>query len=865
MRTIWSLAAAVALLLGLVASSQATHRPSDTAGHTTLEQIVTGGRTSSSDPYKNLSLQTVNRDYVVRDATSEGDPSFPTAQSGREQRRRSLTYLGQLTDFQLADEESPARVEFVDQGADSAWRPQEALQPFIIDWSIRQMNIFAPASPVPQAGGARAPMDFALITGDQADSQQRNETRWTRELLEGGTTLNFNSGSTDPADYNPTNHPSCATLNPPTAATKAEARRYTGVQDYDDYNEGSNPYFYDPDDVRASWATAQWPTYTGLMDRAQQLSITPEGLGVPSYVTNGNHDTLVQGNENAVQAFETIATGCEKSLGSGSMTVPPDPERRYVSKPQVKAVYGENDVDNDHGFGFVSPAENAASNGSASYYAWNPPETPGFRFISLDTVSEGGVTPESASGNVDDPQFQWLRDELQKGTDQGKLIVIFGHHPVRSLTADVTDETAGACTGPQHNHGDTPEHDQNPGCDLDPRASTPIHLGRDPVAGDPRESFVELIDGFPNVIAYVSGHTHDNNVEPFKRNGGRGVWWGIETSATADWPTQHRLIEVMDNRDRTLSIFGTILDHAADAVPPPAGSAAGFTGKQLASLGREFAYNDPQKGAGTGEGDQNDQNVELLVRDPLKTDVAIQKSDAPDPVVAGSQLTYTLSVENAGASTATGVKVVDNLPASVVPISVTTTRGECNRVNHKVTCFLGDMGLGATATVTIKVIPQDDGVISNTATVSSIREDEGPSNNTSTTTTTVSSPPCPATATHTGTNGGDTLTGTNNSDRMRGLGGDDRIRGLLGNDCLFGDAGSDVLRGDAGRDRLDGGADNDFLGGGSGTDTFFGGTGNDRIYARDGFAETVNCGAGTDTVTADATDTLIDCESATPF
>ena len=29
-------------------------------------------------------------------------------------------------------------------------------------------------------------MDFALMTGDQADNAQRNETVWVRELLEGG-------------------------------------------------------------------------------------------------------------------------------------------------------------------------------------------------------------------------------------------------------------------------------------------------------------------------------------------------------------------------------------------------------------------------------------------------------------------------------------------------------------------------------------------------------------------------------------------------------------------------------------------------------------------------------------------------------
>ena len=90
-------------------------------------------------------------------------------------------------------------------------------------------------------------------------------------------------------------HPSCAAY-PPNAANLAEAAKYTGVQDYDDYDEGPNPYFYDPDDPQGYWAQQGWPAYPGLMDRAQ-LPFTPAGLNVPSYVTNGNHDGLVQGNE----------------------------------------------------------------------------------------------------------------------------------------------------------------------------------------------------------------------------------------------------------------------------------------------------------------------------------------------------------------------------------------------------------------------------------------------------------------------------------------------------------------------------------------------------------------------------------------
>ena len=131
-------------------------------------------------------------------------------------------------------------------------------------------------------------MDFTIDTGDSADSQQLNETEWVRTLLEGGT-LDPNSGI-DPTGYT---HPLCPPVGVPGAA---EAAKYTGVQDYDDYVEGATPYFYDPDDPRG--ASAGWPDYPGLMDRAQRPSRPP---GSPSPATSSSATTtaLVQGNQAA--------------------------------------------------------------------------------------------------------------------------------------------------------------------------------------------------------------------------------------------------------------------------------------------------------------------------------------------------------------------------------------------------------------------------------------------------------------------------------------------------------------------------------------------------------------------------------------
>ena len=220
------------------------------------------------------------------------------------------------------------------------------------------------------------------------------------------------------------------------------------------------------------------------------------------------------------------------------------------------------------------------------------------RFISLDTVAEGG----GQNGNIDDPQYRWLRGELRKAKRRDRLVVVFGHHPMRSMTNTRADERAGKC-----------DPADEPGCDRDPRRSTPLHLATG------KKSLRALLTGTPNVLAYVAGHIHANRITFYGGRKGRG-FWEIATASHVDYPQQSRTIEIMDNRDGTLSLFGTILDSAAPTAAPPPGNALGFTPAQLASLGRTLSYNDPQRDADEDdpprEGRRADRNVELLVRDP---------------------------------------------------------------------------------------------------------------------------------------------------------------------------------------------------------------------------------------------------------
>jgi uncharacterized repeat protein (TIGR01451 family) len=130
----------------------------------------------------------------------------------------------------------------------------------------------------------------------------------------------------------------------------------------------------------------------------------------------------------------------------------------------------------------------------------------------------------------------------------------------------------------------------------------------------------------------------------------------------------------------------------------------------------------------------------------LNGDLSVTKTDSPDPVVAGKTLTYTAAVKNKGPSAVTGAGLTDNLPASVTFESATPSQGSCTQAGGTVTCSLGTLGGGQTATVQIRVRPQTYGTIINSASAQANETDPRPSNNTGSEGTAVRPYPTPAAA-----------------------------------------------------------------------------------------------------------------------
>jgi metallophosphoesterase (TIGR03767 family) len=559
-------------------------------------------------------------DHVVREELA---PALP----GRDRRRASRIFFAQMTDTHVIDEESPLRVEFLDRFGGpftSAYRPQEGLSAQVLDQMVEQLR--NTRSPVTQK-----PIELVMTTGDNTDNTQLNETRWMIDVMGGAREVDPDSGLAGPCG----------------------PKGYHGVRGGREYyepdsSEGEDGRGYSPrpEENGREVVVRDFP---GLFDRMNQ-PFNPVGFGdIPWYAVFGNHDGLVQGNQPRHAALDEIAVGCVKVTGlptelaeqiseqarqgdgsrglkllqqavvaaaeegdSGSTKiVPPDPARRPLRKNEWIAEHLDTPGHPaGHGFG----PDNVAS--GMGNYSFSP--KPGLRFIALDTVAEHGLE----QGNIDDDQFRWLHAELLKAGAAKEAVMVFAHHSLQSMgqppvSPFVPPGDTGGNLSPLVHYGEGPRNSE---------AVLPCKTFTPEAPTTPDETLRCLLLRHPSVVAFVNGHEHNHRVDPVEGLPPQNGFWEINTASHIDWPQHSRVLDLVDNRDGTLSIFGTVVDHAAPADPggSPADRSTGEAGQtvaRLASIARELTFNDHQKshnprGDGGGRGSREDRNVELLIRNP---------------------------------------------------------------------------------------------------------------------------------------------------------------------------------------------------------------------------------------------------------
>ncbi len=495
------------------------------------------------------------------------------AGAGRETCRTPLVAFAQFSDIHVVDHQSPGRVEWLDRFDDpnsldvnpgllsSAYRPQEILSAQVADAMVGAVNSVR-SGPV-----TNLPLAFMIETGDNSDNCQKNEIRWNIDIIDGKVVR------PDSGDYS----------------------KYEGVADsdlvyYDTHywHPEGTPLTKSDDQLRANYG---FPVVKGLLAAARR-PFDAIGLGIPWYTVFGNHDGLIQGNfPNSTTQLELFSRGAVKvitvppgvtqtdvinavetqnmnaflnsiNLTPGARVVTPDPARRNLSRREVVEEYF-NTTTSPAGHGYTAANR---TDGTAYYFF----DQGSFRHIAMDTVNPNGY----ADGSLDQAQFAWLKATIASAT--GKAVIVYSHHTSSTM-------------------------------------SNPFVLtGGDPslrVLGDAVTSYLL---SQPRVIAWVNGHTHVNSITPHARADGSGGFWEINTASHIDYPQQARLIEVADNKDNTLSIFTTIVDH--NGARDYGGNLSSTTA--LAGLARELSANDPQNDRAAHRGDPDDRNTELLLPTP---------------------------------------------------------------------------------------------------------------------------------------------------------------------------------------------------------------------------------------------------------
>jgi 3',5'-cyclic AMP phosphodiesterase CpdA len=298
----------------------------------------------------------------------------------------TLATVAVLSDVHVRDEESPARVPFLDRLGgpfSSTFRPQEALSAQVLDAAVRSVNAARP--------------DAVLVTGDLVDNAQANELALARTVLDGGR-----------------------------ADPDSGARGYQGVQAAAD----PDPAYYRPD--------VDPPRHRGLLGAAQS-PFRAAGLRAPWYAVPGNHDLLVAGELARTPSTAAVAVGAERlvtpdagldvprsenaltpqlvdSALSGGLPgttarVAPDPARRELTPRE--AVAG------------LRAASGHGGAGARMDYAFDAGRR--VRVIVLDTVRRD----IGSSGVLSAAQARWLAGQLAAAGE--RRVIVVSHQPLTSV------------------------------------------------------------------------------------------------------------------------------------------------------------------------------------------------------------------------------------------------------------------------------------------------------------------------------------------------------------------------------------------------------------------------------------------------
>ncbi|MGC4118818.1 MAG: metallophosphoesterase [Myxococcales bacterium] len=258
-------------------------------------------------------------------------------------------------------------------------------------------------------------------------------------------------------------------------------------------------------------------TDSGLRSELRRFLYNAHKLEAPFLNVIGNHDVLAFGLWNHKDAFVGVylnsvdMSASVRTLfdGNGDGLMQDHATHIEVANAAISEI-GVHEPTRQ-AFGSERHGYDLSPDPSGGYYTVvvrAPADgRPGLQLVSLRTSSDKG----GADGEMDDAQLAWLNDTLDAPTTRQNVVVIAAHHPLMDVK----------------------------------RSNGGLGAVGQVVEAEPLKKLKELLLHYPNVVAYLCGHTHLPEVVELKDGAGALQLAQIDTGGLLTYPQEGAVVELL--------------------------------------------------------------------------------------------------------------------------------------------------------------------------------------------------------------------------------------------------------------------------------------------------------------------------------